>query len=100
MLTGELPGKHLEAPSKKVHIDVRLDEIVLRAMEKQPEMRYQTAHEFRTVIEGVDPSTPAAPLPKRGMLRRWWWVFLIMIPLGLLLGLAAGAVWAYIMPKK
>mgnify|MGYP000412445397 CR=1 FL=1 len=26
MLTGELPGKRLEAPSKKVHIDVRLDD--------------------------------------------------------------------------
>jgi capsular polysaccharide biosynthesis protein/predicted Ser/Thr protein kinase len=100
MLTGELPGKDLQAPSKKVHIDVRLDEIVLRAMEKQPELRYQTAHEFRTVIEGVHPLPPALPLPKRGMLRRWWWVFLIMIPLGLLLGLAAGAVWAYIIPKK
>ncbi|MGL4401329.1 MAG: serine/threonine-protein kinase, partial [Luteolibacter sp.] len=50
MLTGELPGKRLEAPSKKVHIDVRLDEIVLKAMERSPELRYQTAHEFGTVV--------------------------------------------------
>jgi len=36
MLTGELPGKKIEPPSKKVHIDVRLDEVVLRALEKKP----------------------------------------------------------------
>ena len=34
MLTGELPGKRLEPPSSKVQIDVRLDEVVLRALEK------------------------------------------------------------------
>jgi serine/threonine protein kinase len=34
MLTGELPGKKIEPPSTKVQIDVRLDEIVLRALEK------------------------------------------------------------------
>ena len=34
MLTGELPGKPIEPPSKKVQIDVRLDEVVLRALEE------------------------------------------------------------------
>lgn len=51
MLTGERPGKDLVPPSKKVQIDVRLDEMVLRALEKEPERRYQTAGEFRTVVE-------------------------------------------------
>lgn len=103
MLTGELPGKNLQAPSRKVHIDVRLDEIVLRAMEKQPELRYQTAHEFRTIVDGfqehVQPPSLPLPKPKRGMLKRWWWVFLVMFPLGLLIGVAGGSVWAYITPK-
>ncbi len=31
MLTGEVPAGHFEPPSKKVEIDVRLDEVVLRA---------------------------------------------------------------------
>lgn len=53
MLTGERPNKELIAPSKKVHIDVRLDEIVLRALEKTPELRYQTAGEFRTQVETI-----------------------------------------------
>ncbi|MBI5821895.1 MAG: protein kinase [Verrucomicrobia bacterium] len=53
LLTGELPGKPLEAPSKKVIIDVRLDEIVLRALEREPERRYQTAAEVRTQVETI-----------------------------------------------
>ena len=51
MLTGELPGEKLQPPSRKVQIDVRLDQIVLRALEKTPELRYQTAGEMRTQVE-------------------------------------------------
>jgi serine/threonine protein kinase len=100
MLTGELPGKEMQPPSRKVSIDVRLDEMVLRALEEKPDRRYQTALEFRTVLDGLPPATPPPPVPKRGMFRRWWWMFLVMIPLGMLLGLAVGAVWTYIVPKK
>ena len=53
MLTGELPGKKIEAPSKKVSIDVRLDEIVLRALEKNPELRYQQVSEVKTCVETI-----------------------------------------------
>jgi serine/threonine protein kinase len=53
MLTGELPGQRLEAPSRKVHIDIRLDEVVLRALEKNPELRYQQASEIKTAVETV-----------------------------------------------
>jgi serine/threonine protein kinase len=53
MLTGELPGKDLQAPSKKVHIDVRLDEVVLRALEKKPELRYQQASLLKTQVETI-----------------------------------------------
>lgn len=60
MLTGELPGKELQAPSRKVSIDVRLDEMVLRALDSNPERRYKTADEFRTVVEGMLTSPPAA----------------------------------------
>jgi serine/threonine protein kinase len=51
MLTGELPGKKIEPPSSKVQIDVRLDEIVLRALEKNPELRYQQVSEVKTCVE-------------------------------------------------
>jgi serine/threonine protein kinase len=61
MLTGELPGTKLEPPSRKVQIDVRLDEIVLRALDTKPEMRYSTAAEFRQKVESVA-NTPAPPM--------------------------------------
>jgi serine/threonine protein kinase len=56
MLTGELPADNLQPPSSRIRgmqIDVRLDEIVLRALEKTPELRYQTAVEFRTQLENL-----------------------------------------------
>lgn len=54
MLTGELPGERLEAPSKKVRVDVRLDEIVLRALEKEPELRFQQASVMKTRLDAMD----------------------------------------------
>ena len=53
MLTGELPGKKIEPPSTKVQIDVRLDEVVLRALEKKPELRYQQVSEVKTAVETI-----------------------------------------------
>ena len=109
MLTGERPGKDLIAPSRKVQIDVRLDEMVLRALEKEPERRYQTAGEFRTVVETLQDSPPAhvvaPPLPVEaakapGPFRRFWWLFLVMPPVCMLLGLGVGGVWLYLAPKK
>ena len=67
MLTGELPGKSLEPPSSKVQIDVRLDEVVLRALEKKPELRYQQASAMKTQVETIamteEPSGESAPAP-------------------------------------
>ena len=60
MLTGELPGKKIEPPSSKVQIDVRLDEIVLRALEKKPERRYQQASEIKTQVETISQTPPVA----------------------------------------
>jgi thioredoxin-like negative regulator of GroEL/predicted Ser/Thr protein kinase len=58
MLTGELPGKHIELPSKKVEVDVRLDEVVLRALEKEPERRYQQASVLKTQVETIAGTPP------------------------------------------
>jgi len=53
MLTGELPGAALQPPSRRVDIDVRLDEIVLRALEQDPKLRYDNATEFRNKVETI-----------------------------------------------
>ncbi len=56
MLTGELPAKRIEPPSKKVQVDVRLDEVVLRALEVDPERRYQQASQVKTAVETITQS--------------------------------------------
>ena len=60
MLTGEVPMGHFEPPSKKVEIDVRLDEVVLRALEREPERRYQHASDVKTDVESISHTPPPA----------------------------------------
>jgi serine/threonine protein kinase len=53
LLTGELPEAKLEPPSQKVQLDVRLDHLVLRALNRHPELRYNSALEFKSEAEAV-----------------------------------------------
>jgi serine/threonine protein kinase len=91
LLTGELPKDKLEPPSKRVQIDVRLDEVVLRALETRPEMRFATAAEFRTQLAEVvakpasrNAAAPASPKPSR--MRRWLGAAALVLGMMLLLG--------------
>ena len=63
MLTGELPKGDFVAPSKKVVVDVRLDEVVLRAMERRPELRYQQVSDVKTMVETIATTPPPASPP-------------------------------------
>jgi predicted esterase/predicted Ser/Thr protein kinase len=47
MLTGELPIGAFSMPSQKARVHRRLDEIVLRALAKEPDRRYQHASELK-----------------------------------------------------
>ncbi len=53
MLTGELPLGRFAPPSQKVQVDVGLDEVVLKSLEKEPDRRYQHASEVKTDVESV-----------------------------------------------
>jgi hypothetical protein len=51
-------------PSQKVQVDVRLDEVVLHALEKEPERRYQHASEVKTDVESIRTNTvPSTSMP-------------------------------------
>jgi len=63
MLTGELPMGRFAPPSQKVQIDVRLDQIVLHALERDVERRYQHASQVRDDVELVTSSPAIAPGP-------------------------------------
>ncbi|MEM7515867.1 MAG: protein kinase [Planctomycetota bacterium] len=61
LLTGELPVGRFASPSERVEVDVRLDEVVLRALEKDPAKRYQSATAVRTEItRSLEPPAAAA----------------------------------------
>lgn len=53
MLTGELPLGRFAPPSQKAVVDARLDEVVLRALEKEPGRRYQNASALQTQVETI-----------------------------------------------
>jgi hypothetical protein len=59
MLTGELPIGRFALPSEKAAMDARIDQIVMRTLEKERERRYQTVGEMKTGFEGIE--GPAAP---------------------------------------
>jgi serine/threonine protein kinase len=60
MLTGELPLGRFAPPSEKVHMDVRLDQVVLHSLEKEPERRYQHAIEVKTDVDRITRSAQPA----------------------------------------
>lgn len=53
LLTGELPLGRFAVPSEKAQIDARIDEIVLRALEKNAGDRYQHASDIKVDVEQV-----------------------------------------------
>jgi predicted Ser/Thr protein kinase len=59
LLTGELPLGKFQPPSRKVQMDVRLDEVVLHALEKEPERRYQQASQVKTDVETIAATPPS-----------------------------------------
>jgi len=64
MLTGRPPRGAFDPPSRKVRIDVRLDEVVLKALQEEPDRRYQQASEMKMDVDRIRTSTaePVAPV--------------------------------------
>ena len=58
MLTGELPLGRFAPPSRMVQIDVRLDEVVMRTLEKEPARRYQQVSDVKTDVESISRADP------------------------------------------
>jgi hypothetical protein len=82
MLTGQLPIGKFAPPSATLHVDVRLDEVVLRSLEHEPERRYQQVTDVKTGLSNV-----RFELPARTHSVAW--------RVGLMLALATAAIGAY-----
>ena len=65
MLTGQLPAGKFAPPSQRANVDVRLDQVVLKALEAEPDLRYQHASELRTGVEEVTGTAMPPPEPAR-----------------------------------
>lgn len=63
MLTGELPLGRFPAPSQRAAVDARIDEIVFKTLEKERELRQQSATEVKTDIHRMMTSAAAPPAP-------------------------------------
>ena len=58
LLTGELPLGRFPVPSQKIQVDVGFDEVVLKALEKEPDRRYQTAGAVREDMASLGSGAP------------------------------------------
>ncbi len=65
MLTGELPLGRFENPSQRVKVDVALDEVVLKALENDPNQRYQRASEIKQALTTSRGQAPVKTAPER-----------------------------------
>jgi tRNA A-37 threonylcarbamoyl transferase component Bud32 len=64
MLTGELPLGRFAPPSQASGVDGRVDDIVFRALEREPEKRYQRVSEVRDEVASINSSETTVP-PRR-----------------------------------
>ncbi len=78
MLTGQLPRGAWEPPSRKVNTDARLDGVVNKALQTEPERRYQQASEVRTAVDGIRSS------PIRRRFVPWWLILTLAFPVVLI----------------
>ncbi len=61
LLTGELPLGRFAPPSKKSAVNARIDEIVMRTLERERELRFQTFGEVRTQVAAASEAGTRSP---------------------------------------
>ncbi|MCI0650811.1 MAG: protein kinase [Planctomycetes bacterium] len=61
MLTGELPIARFPLPSERVQVDVRLDEVIVKVLQKDRERRYQRASLVAEDLEAIGSGAAGAP---------------------------------------
>ena len=65
LLTGELPLGRFSLPSEKsTRVPNRLDDVVMRTLEKDPNRRYQQASQIKTACESIEPKKSESPQPE------------------------------------
>src|ERR1700761_718661 len=60
MLCGQVPQGIFDPPSQRVSVDERIDQVVIRAMQQEPDRRYSNTGEMKTEVENIRQT----PLPR------------------------------------
>jgi len=95
MLTGQVPRGAFDPPSRKLQVDVRIDEVVVKALQEEPERRYQSVAEMKTDVETIyfTSQTAATPQPATSPVtrpnRKALWALSAAAAVLLVVGLAA-----------
>ncbi len=69
LLTGKLPAGHFPPPSRSAQVDATVDQLVLKALQAEPEQRYQSAHDLGSDIDSAlhgQQRTDATPTQRLG----------------------------------
>lgn len=66
ILTGELPMGRFEAPSARVKVDPRVDDVVLRALDRDADRRFQNARDLGSALQALrhEPGDRSRPTPQ------------------------------------
>ncbi len=64
MVTGELPLGRFAPPSRKAAVDERFDEVVLKALAREPAERYQDAAALKQDVEAALAAAPAGAVKR------------------------------------
>ena len=94
MLTGELPLGRFPAPSRRAAVSARIDEIVFQTLEKERELRQQSAAEVKTDVHRArladegGPRLPGADDSKPAQVSRWLAGSLALVTGGAVLAVA------------
>jgi hypothetical protein len=61
LLTGHLPLGRFAEPSKTSGLDAKIDDVVMKSLERDPAKRWQSATELRQAMVGMDDAARARP---------------------------------------
>jgi len=102
LLTGELPIGRFQPPSRKIEVDVRVDEVVLKTLAKEPQLRYQNASEIKTDVEVIatSPARKEEPTKIYGALINLNWPNWAILVALVVFVLVFGALWFLIRSEQ
>jgi len=66
MLCGQVPQGIFDPPSQRVPVDERIDQVVIRAMQQEPDRRYSNTAEMKSEVENIRQTPLPAAVPGAG----------------------------------